>query len=29
VNFPGDVKAWKEPIEEVEAAKLRQNNQRG
>ena len=29
VNFHGDVKAWKEPIEEVEAAKLRQNNQRG
>ena len=29
VNFPGDVEASKEPIEEVEAAKLRQNNQRG
>jgi hypothetical protein len=29
VNFAGDVKAWIEPIEEVEAAKLRQNNQRG
>jgi hypothetical protein len=29
VNFAGDVKAWKEPVEEVEAAKLRQNNQRG
>ena len=29
VNFPGDVKVWKEPFEEVEAAKLRQNNQRG
>ena len=29
VNLHGDVKAWKERIEEVEAAKLRQNNQRG
>ena len=29
VNFPGGVKMWKEPFEEVEAAKLRQNNQRG
>jgi hypothetical protein len=29
VNFHGDVKAWKEPLEKVEAAKLRQNNQRG
>jgi len=29
MNFPGDVKARKELIEEVEAAKLRQDNQRG
>ena len=29
VNFSGDVKAWKEPIQEFEAAELRQNDQRG
>jgi len=29
VNFAGNVKAWVEPIEEAEAAKLRHNNQGG
>jgi len=29
VHLHGDVNAWKEPMEEVEAAKLRQNDKRG
>lgn len=28
VNFGGNVRAWKKPIEQVEAAELRQDNQR-